>query len=582
MDIIQVEGLTKKYRIKNTNDTVVGLDNVSFTMKEGEILGVLGKSGAGKSTLLRILRGVEDFDEGKVTIDGITLTPDSPRSEFSKIQRKTAIHLQRSFALWGQSILHNVMRKICAAEKGVEDLPEHGTPDYEHIKTEAMKIIELVGLKEKYKYYYNILSGGEKQRVLLARQLAFNPRILLLDEPATMSDPLTRKDLMDTIKRIHQKLGLSIVLVSHMPEVHEYLADRLIMLENGRIVKEGATQDVLKYFTQQITDPIPLEPVPPSTEKILRLKNVWKKYRLLTSGELIQTIEMKNINFSIPKGVIMAMIGPSAKGKTVLIRLLSGLERPDEGEVLVNVGTEWVDIAKYGRKSIIARQKISVMHQEFSLMHNETLLEQFAYHLGLKSIETVNNALERAKELGITDLKLDVLYRLADLPEDEAKATLKKMGLSHDILFEIFPRFPESETRNIAKPILNALNLPETILDRHPYEISCGEQVRAALAIHMVSKPEILLLDEPFGDLDPISLRTVLNSIKKLNKEFGTTILVVSHQLDAVEEIAHEAVFIEAGITRWGEPREVCEVFLERMREIETNPEEKELETAEA
>jgi methyl coenzyme M reductase system subunit A2 len=395
-----------------------------------------------------------------------------------------------------------------------------------------------------------------------------------------MSDPLTRKDLLNTIKRIHEKLGLSIVLVSHMPEVHEYLSDRLIMLENGHVVKKGPTQEILKHFSQQIAEPVELEPVTADTEKILRLKNVWKKYRLLTSNELIQTIEMKNINFTIPKGIIMAMIGPSAQGKTVLIRLLSGIEKTDDGEVLVNVGSEWVDISKYGRKSIIARQKISVMHQEFGLMHNETILEQFAYRLGLKSIETVNCALEKAHELGITDLKLDVLYRLADLPEGEAKEALKKMGLSPDILFEIFPSIPETEARNIAKPILNTLDLPEAILDRRPYEISCGEQVRAALALHMVSKPEIPLLDEPFGDLDPISLRNVLNSIKNLNKEFGTTILVVSHQLNAVEEIAHEAVFIEAGITRWGEPKEVCEIFLERMRELETKPEEKEIETA--
>ena len=385
---------------------------------------------------------------------------------------------------------------------------------------------------------------------------------------------------METIKKIHEKLNLTIILVSHMPEVHEYLADRLIMLEDGKVTREGKTSEVLSHFTQQITDPVPLEPVTSNREKILRLKNVWKKYRLLTSNELIKTIEMKNINFTISKGVIMAMIGPTAKGKTVLIRLLSGIEKPDEGEVLVNVNGEFVDIAKYGRKSIIARQKIEVMHQEFGLMHSETVIDQFAYRLGLKSIETVDRALERAEELGITDLKLDVLYRLTDFPEDEARALLKKMGLTKDIFSEIFPRFPESETRKIAKPVLNALDLSEEILDRHTYELSCGEEVRISIALHMISKPEILLLDEPFGDLDPISLRSVLNSIKNLNKEFNTTIIVVSHQLDAVQEISHEAVFIEAGITRWGEPKEVCEVFLERIRETEAVPEEREIESA--
>ena len=153
------------------------------------------------------------------------------------------------------------------------------------------------------------------------------------------------------------------------------------------------------------------------------------------------------------------------------------------------------------------------------------------------------------------------------------------MGLDTDIFYELVPSFPETEARKIAKPVLEAMNLSEDILDRHTYELSCGEEVRVAIALHMVSKPEILLLDEPFGELDPLSLRDVLNAVKKLTKEFKTTIIVVSHQLDAVKEIAHEAVFIEAGITRWGEPEEVCEVFLERMREIEANPQEKEMVT---
>ncbi|MDI6811526.1 MAG: ATP-binding cassette domain-containing protein, partial [archaeon] len=191
--------------------------------------------------------------------------------------------------------------------------------------------------------------------------------------------------------------------------------------------------------------------------------------------------------------------------------------------------------------------------------------------IGLKKFEMVQEAMERAKEFGISDVTLDVLLRLADMPEEEAKGRLRELGLDMDILDELFPKLPAEETLRVAKPYLNAVNLPEEIFRRYISEMSMGEEIRLAIAALMASNCEILLLDEPFGDIDPISLRIVANSLKDLNRQFNTTILVVSHQLDIIRELTHEAILIDEGkVVMRGNPDEVCDAFIDlRFKELE-------------
>ncbi|RJS75329.1 ATP-binding cassette domain-containing protein, partial [Methanophagales archaeon] len=233
---LQVQGLCKRYELSKIGKELVALDDVSFKVEEGETLGIIGRSGAGKTTLLRMLRGYEKFNEGVVEIDGVRVTPDSPWSEYRMLRQKTAFHLQRSFALYNISVIDNVIKKLRAKQTGLEEVPEI-EDEYDELKEEAFKILDLVGLRDKWDHLYTILSGGDKQRVLLARQLAKEPSLLLLDEPGTMSDPLTRKYLLDTVKRIKERSNISILLISHMPEVHRYLCDRLLMMDKGKVVE---------------------------------------------------------------------------------------------------------------------------------------------------------------------------------------------------------------------------------------------------------------------------------------------------------------------------------------------------------
>ncbi|OFV67991.1 ABC transporter ATP-binding protein [Methanosarcinales archaeon] len=568
MKIIEVENLTKTYQISKIEKEHTALENVSFSVDEGEVLGILGRSSAGKTTLLRILRGVESFKEGSVRVDGITLTPDSNSNEQLELQKITALHLQRSFALWPESVINNVMRKLGKLETGFEEIPTTGSNDYKRLFKRASEILDIVGMLDKKYYYYNILSGGEKQCVLLARQLAANPRVLLVDEPATMIDPVGRGMMLDAIKKINENAGVTVVFVSHMPEIHETLADRVLWIEEGKVVDEGKPDEIIKKFVAKIDQPV--EPSIPREVPKMRLTNLWKRYQITTSGaKFIETIQMKNLNFDIYEGEILALVGPCAAGKTVLIRLLAGLEPPQFGEVTyrINDGGEerWTNICTYGYDAVKARLNISTLHQEFALTHYEIVLHLFEQKLGLKDVRFLPEVVERAREMGLSDVKLDVLYRLADLPEDEMKDMLRELKLDPGILRKLFPTIPADEAKKRMKPIFEALDLPLSLMDHYTYELSAGEQIRVALALHMTEKPEVLLLDEPFGDLDPISLRKCINAIKTLNKEHNLTIILVSHQLDAVKELAHRALLIHRGeILMTGDPETICNEFVNR------------------
>lgn len=560
--MIKVENISKTYKIENGAE-IKALDDVSFKAGKGEIVGIIGMSGSGKSTLLRILRGVESFDSGRIVLDDIEVSHDSSPHSFTKLKKATAIHLQRSFGLWAETALQNVIRKLYGVKYGDESLTIFEDA-YNEFADRAMELLKIVGLDHKANHFAPVLSGGEKQRLIMARQLAKQPKVLLLDEPATMSCPKTKQEVLDAIKNINKDMGVTVLLVSHLPEVHSYLADRLLLIENGKIIDEGSPEDIIQKFVRDKDAPEPL-PKPSDVGKpVIKIKDLNRKFVLIKGGNVLQ---MENINFDVKKGEIVSLIGPSGAGKTVLLRMIAGLDLPDSGRVHFRLNDRWVDMHELGIPRMKIRRKMGIMHQEFSLIHYARVRDQIAARLGVKGEHVVSEARKKAEELGISDIVLDVLYQLTDLPENEAKYRLEKIGLSPDVLDALFPSFPDKEVKKYAKPIFDALNLPLDILNRRSYELSGGQKVRATLALALASNPEVLILDEPFGDLDPITLKIVSNSLKKINKEFKTTILMVSHHVDFIREVATRAIMIEDGkIIMDGDPDKLCDEFIKRSK----------------
>jgi len=558
--LLQIENLSKTYRLQDRE--IAALKDVSFTTRPGEILGLVGKSGGGKSTLMKILRGMESFDSGKILLDGITITPDSSDEVRRKQMAVTAIHLQRDFALWTETALKNVVRRVHSRKTGFEVLPIPEDVDYNEMYEEAMYYLRLVGLGDKAQHLATILSGGEKQRLLIARQLAKKPKILLLDEPATMACPATKQEVLDAIKNVNRELNLTIIVVSHLPEIHEYLADRLIWLEKGEIVADGKPRDVLDRFMEGIGEMLPLA-VRTNAQPIIRVRGLSKRNCQISTGEVLNVLTMENLNFDINEGEITSIIGNSGGGKTTLLKIMQGVRLPDEGSVCYRYDGEWVDMMAYSPKRMNVRRTLGIMYQEFALYAGETILDQIAYQLGVKGNDVIDHARTIAEELGISDKVLDVIYAMSDMSEEDAKAALESLGLTRDIFKDLFPRFPTTEAKKFAEPVFELLSLDPKVMWSLPEQLSGGERVRASLAILLAARPRILILDEPFGDIDPITLREVSNAIKSINAEFGTTILLVSHHVDFVKEVSHRAMLIENGaLAADGNPDEVCNAFL--------------------
>lgn len=557
--MIKVENLSKTFLLQDGTENEA-LKNINIDVEEGEILGIIGMSGSGKTTLIRTLRGVESFDSGSITVNGYTLNFDDDKMAYSKLKRDTAIHLQRSFGLWAETVMENLLRKFWGVKYGDETV----TPMEEAKKEfgdEAMDLLKLMNLNHKANHYALVLSGGEKQRLIMARQLAKKPKVLLLDEPATMSCPKTKQDILDAIKTINEKLGITIVLVSHLPEVHNYLSDRLIFLENGEIKKEGEVREVLDLFLKDMPPIEDIGPVEPTHDTVIKVNDIAKRFVLLHGGDVLS---LEDINFDIDSQDIISLIGPSGAGKTVLLRLIAGLELPEAGNICFKLGDSWIDIHEPSSERIEVRKNLGIMHQEFDLMHNATIRDQIAVRLGVKNDLMVRNAREKAKEMELSDELLDALYQLTDLPEEEAKNRLEEIELNPNILHVLFPAFPEKEVKEYAKPVFKALDLPIELLNHKSYELSGGQKVRAHLAIVLASQPDILLLDEPFGDLDPITLRTITNSLRRINKEFKTTILMVSHHIDFIKEVSTRALLIENGaLINDGDVNKLCDQFIE-------------------
>ena len=557
--MLKISNLVKDYYVGSEKVRV--LDHIDLKVEDGEILGITGRSGSGKSTLLRIIRGVEAFQEGTIEVDGKTVTPDSGKAGERFLKTVTAIHLQRNFGLWNGPAIENIIRKLYYLKSGYEALPGNETQDYDELFAEAMKYMELVGLGHKALHSTNLLSGGEKQRVVMARQLAANPKLLLLDEPVTMTGPDTKQEVLDVIKSLKEKLNIPIIVVSHLPEIHAYIADRLIFLEGGKIAAEGKPTVVLKNFLKDMKPKEKLSE-PESQEVCIRARNISKRYSLIRMGEVLN---IRNFSLDIHKGEIFAFIGPSGAGKTTLMKLMEGLIKPKGGSVEYLCDGEWVEVTRYSKKRMELRRIMSIMNQEFSMSPNSTIRAQISFRLSMKKKGAIEYARKKALEFGISDETLDSIYRLPDMPTEEKDTFLREVGLDETIYSELFPLIPITDVDIYAKPVFEALDLSMEVLDKNIYQISGGEHVRAFIALSLATSPEYLMLDEPFGDLDPVTLRDVTNSLKRINAKFGTTIVLVSHHMDFVREVAHRAVLIENGsLVLDGKPATVCQELINR------------------
>lgn len=227
---ISVSGLTKSYCVDKQEIQV--LKGVNFTINKGEIFGIIGFSGAGKSTLIRCVNRMEEPDSGQIVIGEHEITRLNKR-ELTQYRQKIGMIFQHFNLFDSKTIFQNIAFPLAVAHKSKAE-----------IRTRVYEILELVGLREKANCYPGQLSGGQKQRVGIARALANSPDVLLSDEATSALDPQTTLSILDLLRDINRKLGLTILLITHQLEVIRYLCNNVAVLDGGRIVENGTVGEI--------------------------------------------------------------------------------------------------------------------------------------------------------------------------------------------------------------------------------------------------------------------------------------------------------------------------------------------------
>lgn len=237
--MITLKNIVKTFNTKN--GIVKAVDDVSLTIQDGEIFGVIGYSGAGKSTLIRILNQLEKQTSGEVWIDDKDISKLS-KKELLKQRNSMGMIFQHFNLLWSRTVSKNIAFPLEIA--GI---------DKETIQQRVKELISLVGLEGKENAYPSELSGGQKQRVGIARALANNPSILLCDEATSALDPDTTDSILNLLLEINKKLGITIVLITHQMEVVQKICHRIAVMVEGKVVEEGNVKQIFEHPNHDVT-----------------------------------------------------------------------------------------------------------------------------------------------------------------------------------------------------------------------------------------------------------------------------------------------------------------------------------------
>ncbi len=242
MTLIRLSGVTKTFLPQTRGEApLVAVDDVSLDVAAGEICGIIGYSGAGKSTVLRLVNALEAPTAGTVEIDGVDITGLGER-ELRRLRGDIGMIFQQFNLFDSRTVAGNIAYPLEVA----------GRPRAE-IRRRVDELLEFVGLSAKARNYPEQLSGGQKQRVGIARALATNPRILLADEATSALDPDTTQEVLALLRRVNAELGVTILVITHEMDVIRTLADRVVVMEHGRIIEQGPVFDILSAPQQPAT-----------------------------------------------------------------------------------------------------------------------------------------------------------------------------------------------------------------------------------------------------------------------------------------------------------------------------------------
>ncbi|MDR0778547.1 MAG: methyl coenzyme M reductase system, component A2 [Methanomassiliicoccaceae archaeon] len=526
VDLLIIDNVSKQF----SGHTV--LKNVSAKLTTGSSLGLIGKSAAGKSVLINMLRGNVEYkpDKGKViyrvnhctkcgNVDlpykGEPCTRCNSKTETKdvdywslperdqlrdEIKGRIAIMMQRTFALFGdKSVIENISE---ALPPGIE----------ERARTKRIvELLEFVKMTHRTTHIARDLSGGEKQRIVLARQLAKDPLFFLADEPTGTLDPRTAAMVHDSLHELVNSKGICMVFASHWPEAIDKMADDAIWLDAGNVIMHDEPKKVTSKFMEEYS----FEKRSSSDlgEPIIIVTNA-KKYFFSVIRGVVKAVD--DVTFDIKEREVFALAGTSGAGKTTTSRMIAGMSPCTGGSVKIKIGDDLVDMSEQGADGKgRATPYIGFLHQEYTLYPFDTILQNLTTCIGMKMP--------------------------AELAKVKAIQTLLSVGFSSESV--------------------------EKILYSYPDKLSVGECQRIAFAQVLIQEPKIIMLDEPTGTMDPITKVTIAESVHRARDEFGGTFVIVSHDTDFIMNCCDRGALMKNGkVVLIGTPAEIVKELTEEER----------------
>ena len=293
--MIELKNLSKTF--ETADGAVEALNHINLTVQNGDIYGIIGMSGAGKSTLVRCINMLERPTEGSVLMDGKDIGALS-RKELRRMRRKVTMIFQGFNLLMQRSCLKNVMLPLRLS----------GT-DRKKAEEKARELLELVGLPDKVNAYPAQLSGGQQQRVAIARSLATEPEVLLCDEATSALDPKTTHAILELIREINRKLGITVIVITHQMSVVQEICNRVAILENGQVVEEG---EVSKVFSNPRATATRNLIYPEMADQVAELTSGGQKVRVIFNGAHASR-EPLIARMAVDCGILASILGASTR-----------------------------------------------------------------------------------------------------------------------------------------------------------------------------------------------------------------------------------------------------------------------------
>ncbi|WP_343716694.1 ABC transporter ATP-binding protein [Inquilinus sp.] len=501
--VLEVDNLSVSYTGDRAGAQRV-VDGVSFRIQPGEVVALVGESGSGKTTTAQAVIGLlaenGQVDSGAIRLAGTDISGWSQK-------RLDAIRGARISLIPqdpGSSL--NPVKTIGAQVE--EILAIHGRGDRASNRARVVELLGRVGLSRpelRARQYPHELSGGMKQRVLIAIAIALQPALIIADEPTSALDVTVQRRILDLIDELRREFGTAVLLVTHDLGVAADRADRLIVLQGGRIQEQGPAAEILaaprSAYTRQLLSDAPSlakaerrAPRPMAAgqggDDAIVVEGLVQDFNLPGRGGRFRAVD--GLSFAVRRGTTHALVGESGSGKTTTVRAVVGFQKPTAGRIRIG-GADPAAL----KGEALRRFRRSI---------------QLVYQNPFGSLDPRQNIFEIIEEPLLN-----------------------------------FERLPKPDRARKVRDMLDRVGLPQAVLDRRPRALSGGQRQRVAIARALVLDPQVLVLDEAVSALDVTVQAQILGLLDTLQRDLGLTYLFVSHDLAVVRQIADTVSVLHNG-----------------------------------